>query len=116
MAGSIGRMERRSEGFFVLYGGPGRWIDFRIRDGNRGIECECGPLCSLLSSGPNLDASKTEKEYVMADLRSKELMEKETALTLEIESLLPDFARSCRDNADVVPEWLCRGVPRAGNG
>jgi len=27
-----GGWERRSEGFFVLYGGPGRWIDFRIRD------------------------------------------------------------------------------------
>jgi hypothetical protein len=38
----------------------------------------------------------------MADLRSKELLEKEKALTLEIESLLPDFARSCRDGADVV--------------
>jgi hypothetical protein len=38
----------------------------------------------------------------MADLRSKELMEKETALAQEIESLLPDFARSCRENLDVV--------------
>jgi hypothetical protein len=38
----------------------------------------------------------------MADLRSKELLEKEAALTLEIERLLPDFARSCRDSADVV--------------
>jgi hypothetical protein len=38
----------------------------------------------------------------MADLRSKELIEKETALTLEIESLLPDFARSCRGSEDVV--------------
>jgi hypothetical protein len=25
-------MEQRSEGFFVLYSGPGRWIDLRIRD------------------------------------------------------------------------------------
>jgi len=38
----------------------------------------------------------------MADLRGKGLVEKETALTLEIESLLPDFARSCRESADVV--------------
>jgi hypothetical protein len=38
----------------------------------------------------------------MADLRSKELLEKEAALTLEIERLLPDFARSCRDSADMV--------------
>jgi hypothetical protein len=38
----------------------------------------------------------------MADIRDKELVEKETALTAEIERLLPDFARSCRDSADVV--------------
>ena len=29
-------------------------------------------------------------------------MEKETALIAEIERLLPDFARSCRDSADLV--------------
>jgi hypothetical protein len=39
---------------------------------------------------------------IMVDLRSKELVEKEAALTAEIERLLPDFARSCRDSADVV--------------
>jgi hypothetical protein len=38
----------------------------------------------------------------MADLQSKELVEKERALTAEIERLLPDFARSCRENLDVV--------------
>ena len=38
----------------------------------------------------------------MAGLRSKELVEKERALTAEIERLLPDFARSCREGADVV--------------
>jgi hypothetical protein len=38
----------------------------------------------------------------MADTRDKELVEKETALTLEIESLLPEFACSCREGADVV--------------
>lgn len=38
----------------------------------------------------------------MVDLRSKELVEKEAALMAEIERLLPDFARSCRDSADVV--------------
>ena len=32
----------------------------------------------------------------------KELVKKESALTAEIERLLPDFARSCRDSADVV--------------
>jgi hypothetical protein len=38
----------------------------------------------------------------MADLRDKALAEKETALMEEIERLLPDFARSCRDSADMV--------------
>ena len=38
----------------------------------------------------------------MADTRDKGLLEKETALTTEIERLLPDFARSCRETADVV--------------
>ena len=38
----------------------------------------------------------------MADLQSKELVEKETALTAEIERLLPDFARSCRGSEDVI--------------
>ena len=38
----------------------------------------------------------------MADTQDKRLAEKETALTAEIEGLLPDFARSCRDSADVV--------------
>ena len=32
----------------------------------------------------------------------EELLEKETALAAEIESLLPDFANSCRDKAAVV--------------
>jgi hypothetical protein len=30
------------------------------------------------------------------------LMEKEAALTAEVERLLPDFVNSCRDKADVV--------------
>lgn len=38
----------------------------------------------------------------MADLRSKELVEKEKALTAEIERLLPDFASTVRDGADAV--------------
>ena len=38
----------------------------------------------------------------MADTRDKGLVEKETALIAEIERLLPDFARSCRDSTDVV--------------
>jgi len=38
----------------------------------------------------------------MADTRDKELVEKETTLTAEIERLLPDFARYCRDSADVL--------------
>lgn len=36
------------------------------------------------------------------DPREKELVEKETALIAEIERALPDFARSCRNSADVV--------------
>lgn len=32
----------------------------------------------------------------------KELMEQETALTAEVQRLLPDFVNSCRDKADVV--------------
>jgi len=32
----------------------------------------------------------------------KELREKEAALAAEVERLLPDFANSCRDKADVV--------------
>jgi len=38
----------------------------------------------------------------MADTRDKGLLEKETALIAEIERLLPDFARSCRDSTDVI--------------
>jgi hypothetical protein len=38
----------------------------------------------------------------MADTRDEAVVEKETTLKLEIERLLPDFARSCRDSADVV--------------
>jgi hypothetical protein len=38
----------------------------------------------------------------MANLRDEDLLEKERVLTAEIESLLPDFARSCRENEDVV--------------
>jgi hypothetical protein len=38
----------------------------------------------------------------MADIRDKELAEKETALIAEIESLLPEFAHTCRESADVV--------------
>ena len=36
------------------------------------------------------------------DMRDKELAEKEAALKAEIESLLPDFATTVRDDADVV--------------
>jgi hypothetical protein len=38
----------------------------------------------------------------MADTRDEAVVEKETALTAEIENLLPEFARTCRDSADVV--------------
>ena len=38
----------------------------------------------------------------MADARDEGLAEKERALTAEIETLLPDFARSCRGSEDVV--------------
>jgi hypothetical protein len=61
--------------------------------------------------GPNLDASNSTRlqSYQikrgiasMADTQDKGLLEKETALVAEIERLLPDFARSCRDSVDVV--------------
>jgi hypothetical protein len=38
----------------------------------------------------------------MQNMPEEELMEKEAALAAEVERLLPDFANSCRDKADVV--------------
>ena len=38
----------------------------------------------------------------MADTRDEAVAEKERALSAEIESLLPDFARSCRGSEDVI--------------
>ena len=38
----------------------------------------------------------------MANSRDEAVAEKEKALTAEIESLLPDFARSCRGSEDVI--------------
>ena len=38
----------------------------------------------------------------MADTRDEAVAEKERALTAEIETLLPDFARTCRGSEDVV--------------
>jgi hypothetical protein len=38
----------------------------------------------------------------MANSRDEAVAEKEKALTAEIETLLPDFARSCRGSEDVV--------------
>jgi hypothetical protein len=38
----------------------------------------------------------------MAETRGEELRERETLLIAEIERLLPEFARACRDSADVV--------------
>ena len=38
----------------------------------------------------------------MQNKPAEELMEKEAALAAEVERLLPDFANSCRDKADVV--------------
>jgi hypothetical protein len=38
----------------------------------------------------------------MADMREKELVKKEAALKAQIERLLPDFATTVRDDADVV--------------
>ena len=35
-------------------------------------------------------------------MTQEELREKEAALTSKIERLLPDFAKTCRENADVV--------------
>jgi hypothetical protein len=38
----------------------------------------------------------------MQNLSETELIEKEAALAVEIERLLPDFVNSCRDKADLV--------------
>jgi hypothetical protein len=38
----------------------------------------------------------------MQNKPEEELMEKQAALAAEVERLLPDFANSCRDKADVV--------------
>jgi hypothetical protein len=38
----------------------------------------------------------------MQNKPEEELMEKEAALAAEVERVLPDFANSCRDKADVV--------------
>ena len=38
----------------------------------------------------------------MAGTRDQELVEKESALRAEIETMLPDFARSCRGSEDVI--------------
>jgi hypothetical protein len=38
----------------------------------------------------------------MADTRDEAVAEKEKALMAEIETLLPDFARSCRGSEDVI--------------
>ena len=38
----------------------------------------------------------------MQNIPEEELMEKEAALAAEVERLLPDFVKSCRDKADVV--------------
>jgi hypothetical protein len=38
----------------------------------------------------------------MQNMPEEELMEKEAALAVEVERLLPDFVNSCRDKADVV--------------
>jgi hypothetical protein len=38
----------------------------------------------------------------MSDTRDERLMQKERALKADIERLLPDFARSCRESADML--------------
>lgn len=38
----------------------------------------------------------------MQNMPEAELMEREAALAAEVKRLLPDFANSCRDKADVV--------------
>jgi hypothetical protein len=38
----------------------------------------------------------------MQNMPAEEVMEKEAALAAEVERLLPDFVKSCRDKADVV--------------
>ena len=56
-----------------------------------------------MAAGNLIRASfKDERGINMAGRRDEAVVEKERALTLEIETLLPDFAHSCRDSADVV--------------
>jgi hypothetical protein len=38
----------------------------------------------------------------MSETRDEALLAKETALTAEIENVLPDFARSCRGSEDLI--------------
>ena len=51
---------------------------------------------------------------IMVDTRDKGPLEKESALIAEIERLLPDFARSCRDRArrgDYPSGFVRGGLP-----
>jgi hypothetical protein len=48
------------------------------------------------------ELSKQKRNSIMPDTRDEALVEKEKTLTQEIETLLPDFARSCRGSQDVV--------------
>src|SRR5580704_15747580 len=74
--------------------------------GMTGIEVSAARLarsCPRAEPGPsNSKQHKRKRNTSWRTSRSKELMQKETALIAEIEHLLPDFARSCRENLDVV--------------
>jgi hypothetical protein len=63
--------------------------------------CSVGAQSCFNSRSLRTIALSNRKGIAMADTRDKTLAEKETALIVEIERLLPDFARSCRDSADV---------------
>ncbi len=45
----------------------------------------------------------------MQNMPKEELMEKEAALAAEVERLLPDFVKSCRDNAGVAA-WFAHSL------
>ena len=73
------------------------------------FEIAGGDVCGYLLQQPHRDfrgsrhclSKLIRKGIAMADMRD-ELVQKETALIAEIERLLPDFARTCRDSEDVV--------------
>ena len=57
-------------------------------------------MCKTQTSSTVL--SQIERLGVIADTRDEAVFAREKALIAEIEKVLPDFARTCRESADVV--------------